>query len=208
MTRTITGALLLAVLSALCIHAAVAQDAPKATAGLPLVTSRPIPVAYWIAECVEGPMPAPEAVRRWDRPGEASALYQLVDGRVMAEAVVLGSREKGWTAWSVVGPLALYKAQASDPKACRTVTTYAEARAGDELWKDWVTARSTCVGVEKAKPTAAAVAPCSDPKTAEIDVKAITPPVDFGKNDPVAAAAFAAEKPPPKPSGEPAGKVK
>jgi len=199
MTRMITGSLLLAILAGLCIHAALAQPA-AAVKGPPLVPSKPIQTAYWLAECA-GPLPAPYVARRWDGPREASILMQLDIGRVMAEAVLLGEREKGWQVWSVVGPAELYKHQASDPKACRMVSTYADAAAsGDALWRDWVTARSTCIGTEKAKPTAEAVAPCSDAKTAEIDVKRIAPPVLYGTEDVSAAEKLKLEAVPVKPA--------
>jgi hypothetical protein len=118
-----------------------------------LTTLPPVPRSYWLAECSAWPITMddlPDGVQLTKirvRPGHVWALFVKPSTRQrgVLEAYRLGSREQGWSIWSVRGPTVARDVMAVSP-ACRVVATYQQVMAWSAPARDWLAARSTCYG--------------------------------------------------------------
>ncbi len=129
----------------------------------------PVPMVYGIMECSEWPLTQGQLAsdgirvvsvhqapgRRWAR------LEHPASGRrANFVAFRLGSREAGWSVWSVRAPSTIRSMLASSP-VCRVALTYDQVRALPAAQRDWIAARSTCYGAATWRGRSYSVWPCS-----------------------------------------------
>lgn len=128
----------------------------------------PVPMVYGIAECSGWPLTAGELA---DDGIRVEGVHQRA-GRVMVRllhpstgrrahlvAHRLGSREAGWSVWSVRAPTRVAALIAASP-ACRVSLTYDQVRSLPAAQRDWIAARSTCYGAATWRGRAFTVWPC------------------------------------------------
>lgn len=128
----------------------------------------PVPVSYWLAECSSWPLTAAQLaddgirvswVHAQPRRVTAYLVRLATRQRAMVSAVRVGSREAGWSVWSVRGPDSLRRAMVGSA-ACRAVATYTEARSWPLAARNWIQARCTCYGSATWRGRAYASWPC------------------------------------------------
>lgn len=148
------------------IHLLAAMILSQPAPGAP---GAPVPLSYWLAECSAWPLSraqlADDGIRVesvHQRPGRVSVRlrHPATGRRAHLEAHRLGSREAGWSVWSIRGPTRILPLMASSP-ACRVVATYAQARTWPAAARNWLAARSTCYGSATWRGAAFAVWPCA-----------------------------------------------
>lgn len=127
-----------------------------------------VPLSYWLAECSSWPMVRGELADTGIRvqslkvtPGRVSAYLRHPQTRQRAafRAIRLGSREAGWSVWSIRGPAAISRLMASSA-ACRVVATYTDVRSWPVAARQWLQARSTCYGSATWRGRSYASWPC------------------------------------------------
>jgi hypothetical protein len=127
-----------------------------------------VPLVYWLTECSAWPLSpaqlADDGIRvDWVRvrPGRVSVhlSHRATRRRAMLEAHRLGSREAGWSVWSIRGPVSIRRLMADSP-LCRIVATYTQARDWPAVAKAWLQARSTCYGSATWRGRVYTVWPC------------------------------------------------
>jgi hypothetical protein len=132
------------------------------------VQPEPVPLSYWLAECSSWPMVRGELADTGIQvqsirtaPGRVSAYLRHPRTRQRAAFIAarIGSREAGWSVWSIRGPAAIRRLMASS-ESCRVVATYTEARSWPVAARQWLQARSTCYGSATWRGRAYASWPC------------------------------------------------
>jgi hypothetical protein len=127
-----------------------------------------VPLVYWLAECSVWPLSpaqlADDGIRvDWVRthPERVSVhlSHRATRRRAMLAAHRLGSRETGWSVWSIRGPVSIKRLMVDAP-ACRVVSTYAAAAVWSAPAVDWLQARSTCYGSATWRGRVYTVWPC------------------------------------------------
>ena len=115
----------------------------------------PVPTSYWLAECNGWPLSRAQVVGQGIRVVSVHKRARRVLVRLdhpatrrRAHLVAhrLGSREAGWSVWSVRGPTRVRTLMAASSSTCRVVATYTQARSWPAAVKSWLAARSTCYG--------------------------------------------------------------
>jgi hypothetical protein len=128
----------------------------------------PIPMTYGIAECSSWPLSraqlADDGIRVQSvhlRAGRVTAhlLHPTAGRRAHLVAHRIGSREAGWSVWSIRGPSRVTALIAASP-ACRVTATYAQVMGWPTAARDWLTARSTCYGSATWRGRVYSVWPC------------------------------------------------
>jgi len=128
----------------------------------------PVAMSYWIAECNGWPLAKSDLAddgirvdRVSSRPGRVTVRLSHPATRRRAHLVAhrLGSREAGWSVWSVRGPTAVGKLMKASDK-CRVVATYTQARSWPKAARDWLLERSTCYGSATWRGRVYRVWPC------------------------------------------------
>ena len=133
-----------------------------------LSSPAPVPTSYGVVECSGWPLSRGQlhasgirVVRVHQRPGRVLVRLDRPATRQRANLVAfrLGSREAGWTVWSVRGPTVVLQMIASSPK-CRNALTYKQVRQLPTAWRNWIAERSTCYGSATWRGRAFTVWPC------------------------------------------------
>lgn len=128
----------------------------------------PVPMTYGIAECSGWPL----GVEQLSDDGISVDGVHVRPRRVMVRlrhvakgrrahlvAHRLGSREEGWSVWSVRAPARVAALIAASDK-CRVTATYQQVLQWPQAARDWVAARSTCYGAATWRGRAYSVWPC------------------------------------------------
>lgn len=128
----------------------------------------PIPMTYGVAECSGWPLTAGQLS---DDGIKVLGVHQST-GRVMVRllhvaskrrahmvAFKLGSRETGWTVWSIRAPTRIAALIAASP-LCRVTATYQQVLSWPQAARDWLAERSTCYGAATWRGQSYAVWPC------------------------------------------------
>lgn len=165
--------------------------------GLWAAPAPPPTMVYWLAECSGWPLSRAQltddglqvqAVHA--RPGRVSARlrHQATGRRAHLVAHWLGSREAGWSVWSIRGPDSLRQLMAMATQVCRLVATYAQAwqQLGTTA-RAWLSERSTCYGQAIWRARAYIAWPCwwSTEKAGQgtvIDLAGVGPGILAGGN--------------------------
>lgn len=110
-----------------------------------------VPRTSWLAECSHWPITDGQTVGDVTQVSstigadlsiilsKGKHLYAITGWR-------LGSREAGWYIYSMTGPKAFMEALGDHPAICRATLTYKEAWSAGTAVRNWIAARSTCLG--------------------------------------------------------------
>ena len=129
----------------------------------------PVPMVYGLAECSGWPLTASQlaadgirvqSVRARPRRIMARLIHPATRRRANLVAHRIGSRETGWTVWSVRAPSRVAALIAASP-LCRQVATYQQALSWPQAARDWLTSRSTCYGAATWRARPYSAWPCS-----------------------------------------------
>jgi len=128
----------------------------------------PVPMTYGIVECNGWPLAVgtvtDDGIRvvsnhiRNDR-AMTRLLHVATGRRANMVAFKIGSREVGWTVWSIRTPSRVAALIAASP-ACRVALTYAQVIGLAPAMRNWIAARSTCYGSATWRGRAYSVWPC------------------------------------------------
>ncbi len=128
----------------------------------------PLPKTYAVAECQGFPLTRDQlsddeikVVAVHNKGRRVAALLRKVGTkrRAILVAYRLGSREAGWTVWSIRGPTRVLKLIQDSPN-CRASGTYKQAMNWPTAPLNWLKRRSVCHGVATWRGKAFTVWPC------------------------------------------------
>jgi|GEM_PF-6343233 len=128
----------------------------------------PVPMTYGIVECNGWPLSVGQVtddgirvVSNHVRISRAMTRLVHVATKRRANMVAhkIGSRETGWTVWSIRTPTRVAALIAASP-ACRVALTYAQVIQLAPAWRNWIAERSTCYGSATWRGRAYSVWPC------------------------------------------------
>jgi len=128
----------------------------------------PVPMVYGVVECSSWPLSRGQladdgirvlSVHQRARRVMARLYHPATKRRANLVAFRLGSREAGWTVWSVRAPSRVAAMIAASP-VCRAAYTYAQVVGLPVAVRNWIAERSTCYGAATWRGRAYSVWPC------------------------------------------------